>query len=77
MSNRVTARQMVRRVADRLHPDAGCGDGSCVFGHRGGMHTNGGCQCLKETDPVLLRRTALRLADVARALAATMPEVSL
>ena len=25
----------------------GCGDGSCVSGHPGGMHTNGGCKCLK------------------------------
>jgi hypothetical protein len=74
--SKITARQMVRRVTERLHPDAGCGDGSCLFGHPGGMQTNGGCQCLKETNPVLLRRTAMRLADVARALAATMPEVS-
>ena len=29
-----------------LGDDYGCGDGSCVFGHRGGMHTNGGCRCL-------------------------------
>lgn len=26
--------------------DYGCGDGGCVFGHPGGMHTNGGCRCL-------------------------------
>lgn len=25
----------------------GCGDSSCVFGPPGGMHTNGGCQCLQ------------------------------
>ena len=24
-----------------------CSDGGCVFGHPGGMHTNGGCQHLK------------------------------
>ncbi len=24
----------------------GCSDGGCVFGHPGGMHTNGGCICL-------------------------------
>jgi hypothetical protein len=73
MADRITARQMVHRVATRLFPDAGCSDGSCVFGHPGGMQTNGGCQCLKERDPVLLRRTVMRLADVARALAATVP----
>lgn len=26
--------------------DFGCSDGGCVFGHPGGMHTNGGCKCL-------------------------------
>lgn len=24
----------------------GCSDGNCIFGHPGGMHTNGGCHCL-------------------------------
>ncbi len=24
----------------------GCSDGNCVFGHPGGMHTNGGCKCM-------------------------------
>lgn len=24
----------------------GCTDGGCIFGHPGGMHTNGGCHCL-------------------------------
>ena len=23
-----------------------CSDGGCVFGHPGGMHTNGGCKCI-------------------------------
>lgn len=26
----------------------GCTDGGCIFGHPGGMHTNGGCGCVKE-----------------------------
>lgn len=26
----------------------GCGDGGCIFGHPGGMHTNGGCKCMRE-----------------------------
>jgi hypothetical protein len=67
---KLTARALVRQVADRLHPDAGCHDGGCVFGHLGGMQTNGGCQCIKERNPVLLTRNLHRLADVARALAA-------
>lgn len=25
----------------------GCTDGGCIFGHPGGMRTNGGCACLK------------------------------
>ena len=29
----------------------GCSDGGCVFGHPGGMHTNGGCRCLAELPP--------------------------
>ena len=28
------------------HEYLGCSDGSCVFGHPGGMHTNGGCHCV-------------------------------
>lgn len=28
--------------------DYGCSDHGCVFGPRGGMGTNGGCQCLSE-----------------------------
>ncbi len=27
-----------------------CCDGGCVFGHPGGMHTNGGCDCLYKPD---------------------------
>lgn len=23
-----------------------CSDGNCIFGHPGGMHTNGGCRCI-------------------------------
>lgn len=65
----MNAKQLVRRVADRLHPGLGCSDAGCVFGHRGGMATNGGCECLKEREPVYLRRTILALSDIARVLA--------
>lgn len=27
-----------------------CSDGACVFGHRGGMQTNGGCHCLSRVE---------------------------
>lgn len=69
-----TAKQIVRRVADRRHHGLGCSDAGCVFGHRGGMATNGGCECLKEREPVILRRTILAIADVARVLASMVSD---
>lgn len=60
-----------RRVAERLFPGTGCTDGGCIFGHPGGMHTNGGCECVKDRNPVYLRLIAQKLARVAEALAAT------
>lgn len=65
-----TATQIVRDVTRRMFPDLGCSDGGCVFGHPGGMHTNGGCECLKERNPVQMRRQLMAMAQVARALAA-------
>lgn len=44
-----------------------CGDGGCVFGHPGGMHTNGGCKCLMGIMPHDRR---LSLRDRIRALRA-------
>jgi hypothetical protein len=65
----MTQSQIRRQVANRLYPDAGCSDGGCVFGHAGGMRTNGGCACLKERETVILRRTVMRLGRVAQVLA--------
>lgn len=62
-----------RRVAERLFPGSGCTDGNCVFGRPGGMHTNGGCECLKDTNIFYIRGIAQKLARVAEALAATNP----
>ena len=45
--------------------ETGCHDGGCIFGHLGGMQTNGGCQCLKGS-PTELRRNLLKMARVAR-----------
>lgn len=53
--------------------DIGCSDGGCVFGHPGGMHTNGGCQHLKTRDPSELRRTVQMLSRVALHLAQRDP----
>lgn len=60
----------VRAVARELCGDhVGCSDGGCVFGHPGGMRTNGGCVCIKSTHPIDLRRTIRKLAAVALRLA--------
>jgi hypothetical protein len=32
-----------------LNENLACSDGGCIFGHPGGMHTNGGCKCLTRT----------------------------
>jgi hypothetical protein len=41
------AKRRVREVAVWFFgPEVGCGDGGCIFGHLGGMHTNGGCRCI-------------------------------
>ena len=41
-----------------------CADGGCIFGHPGGMHTNGGCQHMKRdllTHLLMLRYLAEQL----------------
>lgn len=60
------------RAAARRHfgDDVGCHDGGCVYGHPGGMHTNGGCRCLDDVDPNGLRLHARRLSFLAQHLAA-------
>lgn len=67
----MTAKKIVRRVAERLQADAGCSDHNCVYGHAGGMGTNGGCQCLKDRNPAVLMRHIMQLSRVAHTLAAT------
>ena len=55
-------------IKSRLY---GCGDGGCVFGHGGGMHTNGGCRCLPSLgrttsdDRVALRDKIFALVEYA------------
>lgn len=46
-------------------PETGCADGGCIFGHPGGMQTNGGCECLKG-NATELRRNLQKLARIAR-----------
>lgn len=59
----------------------GCTDHGCIFGHRGGMGTNGGCQCHKElmrNGPLTVkavRQLLLLRRDNAR-LTAALKEIS-
>ncbi len=49
-----------------------CCDASCIFGGRGGMSTNGGCQCFENEHrwPFEVRRAFRALAFLARKIAA-------
>ena len=48
----------------------GCGDGGCVVFIRGGMHTNGGCRCLRSINADAARASGIRhLLSVAQRLA--------
>jgi hypothetical protein len=56
-----------QEILDNLRKETGlgCSDGSCVFGHPGGMQTNGGCHCLSEVKPTLFR---IKLSHFLRSL---------
>jgi hypothetical protein len=70
MSDSYQRRKIVHATAVRLfRENVGCSDGGCVFGHPGGMHTNGGCQHLKTRDHHEQSRTIQMLAAIARELA--------
>lgn len=57
-------RKQLRALTDRvLGREVGCGDGACVFGYAGGMHTNGGCQCVKHDRTTASRLLMLLLTD--------------
>lgn len=62
----------VRRVAVELFgADIGCSDGHCVFGHPGGMHTNGGCRCARDMPE---RSVCRMLGNIALDLAESLIE---
>lgn len=63
------ANKLFRKTANKLYPQAGCGDGGCIFGHPGGQHTNGGCRCLGWNDASEARIVARQLALIGRELA--------
>lgn len=56
-----------------LLPWPGCTDGSCAFGHPGGMHTNGGCKCVASLSEMKHWTPSERIAlrDKIKALAAS------
>ena len=62
----------------------GCSDGGCIFGHRGGMHTNGGCHCVPSLstfhtmtadERIELRNKIKKLAAQNKALRAELAEL--
>ena len=62
------AHQLLNRLA-RDRGLACCHDGACIYGHPGGMQTNGGCQAMKERDVATLRRHIQALRSIALELA--------
>lgn len=63
--------QLIHQIAQEKGLSC-CADGACVYGHPGGMQTNGGCAAYKETTPVVLRRHLTALRSIAIALADTV-----
>lgn len=47
----------LNRLNERLERLGGCGDGDCKVHRRPGMHTNGGCRCLR--DPMTAERVVM------------------
>ncbi len=48
-----------------------CTDGGCIYGHPGGMHTNGGCDCADvrgAAGRVKFRKVVMQLREALRAL---------
>ena len=43
------------KIAEQL--ELGCTDHGCIWGHPGGMGTNGGCHCLMDDDRATLRKS--------------------
>lgn len=55
----------------RIEGVTGCTDGNCIWGHPGGMHTNGGCNCEKDMQRALgikeFRKVKLNILALRRA----------
>lgn len=65
----MTPKQRIHALSVEMFGEGSCLDGGCIFGHPGGMQTNGGCQHTKERDHNVLRRMMQRLAAISRRLA--------
>lgn len=59
-----TLRGALERIRDGVSD--GCADGSCVIRKPEGMHTNGGCRCVKQKDVQRLQLAILASRRVAR-----------
>jgi hypothetical protein len=49
-----------------MSDEHGCHDGDCIFGSPKGMHTNGGCKCLRYLDEDAEKRR--KISDDIRAI---------
>ena len=65
---------MIRAIVKEKYPEMGCTNGNCIFGHHGGMCTNGMCHCADTTDRGEAKKIARVLNYVAHALAGRVIE---
>lgn len=75
----LTDEELIKQYRDQQAAlNGGCSDGYCVIEKTVGMHTNGGCSCLRNLDFLGMRRvgvmlkTAQIMADRIEALAAEL-----
>lgn len=57
---------------------AGCSDGCCVIKRPKGMHTNGGCRCLRDLRPPMrsaVRKRLTKLKELAGAMRVAIEEM--
>jgi len=57
--------QLAEKYLDLARSVGGCGDGGCVVIQRTGLHTNGGCRCTLDAEPMRQRgiRSLLMMAQ--------------
>lgn len=54
----------------------GCSDGNCrILGRRGGMHTNGGCKCLRYDEDIDKVKKLIAVARAAERIAPWIPDL--